>query len=126
MSTLKQLAAGMYTTLDWAQQRGQSRAYIMRTLANGLQIVLSYDAEQWRIALRREGVPPGENEIEIVRAAFAIPDAAARFDNMQTEPHPKTGRKIRYFRVELLWREQARVRYVPPAQLPCDAAASGA
>jgi hypothetical protein len=106
MPTLKQLAGGMRQALDWAHQAQRHDAYMMLTLKNGLQIVYSYRGDEWRLALRREGAPPSENEVEIIRRDFDVPESAARFDNMMSETNPHSGRKIRYHRVELLWREQ--------------------
>lgn len=131
MSTLRQVAAGLRQTLDWSQQAGRARGWIQRPLKNGLQIVYSYCGDEWRLALRREGVPPSENEVAVIRRDFDVPEGALRFDNQQTETHPKTRRKIRYHRVELLWREQAAAATLPrcaptihPAEGP-DAAVFG-
>ena len=117
MPNLKELAGAMRQGLDLAQQAGKHKAWNMRTLANDLQLVLACEGDSWRLAMRREGVPPSQDEIDSVREAFDVPDAAARFDNMQSEPNSKTQRKVRYFRVELLWREQiaAQSPYLPIA-----------
>jgi hypothetical protein len=106
MPSLKQLAAGLRTALEWAQQAGKPRSWMMRTLPNGLQIVYSYDGDQWRLALRREKVYPADVEVATIRRDFDVPENAGENSYTRTEEQPATGRKAKYCVVELTWREQ--------------------
>lgn len=98
---LAAVAAMMYSKVidpgDWDRLK----------LDHGLDIILHrLDEHQWRLAMAREGVYPSDMEVEIVRTAFDVPEAAeeARSDKQYT--HPKTKRVINYRRVEVTWQER--------------------
>lgn len=107
MSKLRATAQAMRQGLDWSRQVGKPSAWNMRTLNGGLQLLLSYHDEQWRLALRREGVPPSEEEIALCLAAFDVPDECARSRRISKET--KYHQTVTYHVVELHWREYAPV-----------------
>lgn len=103
MTKLRATAQSMRLGLDWAKQTGKPTAWNMRSLTGGLQMLLSYQDEEWRLALRREGVPPSEDEIALCMAAFDVPDECAR--TRRTRKETKYHQAVTYHIVELTWRE---------------------
>ena len=81
------------------------QAAVHRPLVRGLQVVLARKGHQSRLALGREGVYPSDTEVEVCRRAFRVPAGAETTKREATSRHPKTGRKIRYLVVELMWLE---------------------
>jgi hypothetical protein len=113
MPPIRQLASGLRQALDWAQQLGKHQAYMMRTLPNDLQIVYAYQGDKWRLTLRREDRPVSEDEIESIRTAFDVPEAAQLVRSSGTDQHPVSRRRIKFYRAEFLWREQ--IAHLPRA-----------
>lgn len=103
---LTQVAAHMRQALELAQVARKPRAFILRTLPNGLGVCYSYDGDAWRLALRREAVYPADVEIAVIRRDFNIPESAGEYSYTRTDEHPATRRRIKYCVVELTWREQ--------------------
>lgn len=98
---LAEIAAVMYSKVtdpgDWDRVK----------LEKGLDIILHrLDEHQWRLALAREDVYPSDMEVEIVRAAFDVPEAADESRSDKQYTHPKTKRTINYRRVEVTWQER--------------------
>ena len=79
--------------------------YRLIPLARGLQIGLHRREDRFRLVVRREGVFPSEQEVEIVRQAFGVPEECVAEVGSKTEQHPVTKRTIRWQVVELRWRE---------------------
>lgn len=76
-------------------------------LENGLDVILHrLDEHQWRLAMAREGGYPSDMEVEIVRNAFDVPEAAEEARSEKQYTHPKTKREINYRRVEVTWQER--------------------
>lgn len=97
---LASVAAMMYSKVvdvgDWDRFK----------LTNGLDIILHRVTDsQWRLAMAREGVYPSEVEVELLRTAFDVPEAAEEARSEKSHTHPKTKRQISYRRVELTWQE---------------------
>jgi hypothetical protein len=103
MTKLRATAQAMRQGLDWCKQTGKTSSWNMRTLPRGLQMLLSYQDEQWRLALRREGVAPSEEEISLCLAAFDVPDTCGRARRISKET--KYHQTAVYHIVELTWRE---------------------
>lgn len=103
MTMLRATAQAMRQGLEWAKDLGKPSAWNMRTLPRGLQMLLSYQEEEWRLALRREGVEPSEEEISLCMAAFDVPDECAR--TRRTRKETKYHQVVTYHIVELTWRE---------------------
>jgi hypothetical protein len=103
--TLRQTASVMRQGLDLVKISGKPSAWIMRTLPRGLQMLLSYEGDRWRLALRREDVMPSEDEVDLCSLAFGVPDAAGRHNFKSKETAAVTHRRIMYHVVELTWRE---------------------
>ena len=98
---LAALATTMYSKViepgDWDRVK----------LEHGLDIILHrLDDHQWRLAMAREGVYPSDMEVEIVRNAFDVPEAAEEARSEKQYTHPKTKRTINYRRVEVTWQER--------------------
>ena len=93
-----------------------ANAWNQRTLSRGLQVVLSYDEDRWRLALRRENVPPSEDEIEICMQAWEVPESAHRTMSTASARHPLTDRIVKYHTVELTWLEYEHRTIQPTAQ----------
>lgn len=89
---LELLAAEMRGLLQDSQAR-----WVHRRLSRGLEIVLQRNEERWRLALARADTWPANEEIEICRRAFAVPELTAE-DYRLTQ-------KGRLFVVETWWRE---------------------
>jgi hypothetical protein len=100
-SKLATIAAMMYSHVvepgDWDRAK----------LEGGLDMILQrVDDHQWRLALAREGVYPSDVEVELLRTAFDVPEAAEEARSQKSHTHPKTKREITYNRVELTWQER--------------------
>lgn len=80
-------------------------AWTAAALPGGLDMVLSRADDSWRLALRREQVPPSQTEIVILREVFGVPDDTEVRSSTKSEPHPVTKRIMRWQIVEILWRE---------------------
>jgi hypothetical protein len=76
-------------------------------LPSGLNIILHRVTDQrWRLALARESVYPSDVEVQVIRAAFAVPVDADETRGEKLHRHPKTGREITYRRIEITWLER--------------------
>jgi hypothetical protein len=115
--TLRQIAQGMRQGLDWSRQAGKDRAWNLRSLPRGLQLLLSYQDDRWRLALRRTDVYPSEEEVELCARAFDVPDCPRRRNYTSSEKSSITNHKTVYYIVELTWRE------IAPAQPEADSQA---
>lgn len=98
---LTEIATTMYSKVieagDWDRVK----------LSHGLDIILHrVDELQWRLAVAREGVYPSDMEVEVVRTAFDVPEAAEEARSEKEYTHPKTKRTIYYRRVEVTWQER--------------------
>jgi hypothetical protein len=78
---------------------------VHRPLVKGLQVVLRWEDERWRLALGREGVFPSETEVEVCRRAFAVPEGVETARREASWRHPKTLRAVRWQVVEMSWVE---------------------
>jgi hypothetical protein len=80
-------------------------AWVKRELPRGLQLILSHNNASYRLALAREGVYPSDEEIAICMAHFAVPEGTdpKRFETQTYQA--KTGRNVRLYVVELIWRD---------------------
>ena len=105
MPTLKQTAGAMRQGLDWSKQAGQEKGWNLRTLPRGLQLLLSFEGNRWRLALRRTDVAPSEEEVELCMAAFDVPAEPRRRNYTSSEKVSITNHKVVYHIVELSWRE---------------------
>lgn len=75
-------------------------------MAHGLDIILHHtDDVHWRLAAAREGAYPSVSEIEVLRERFGVPFAAEETRSQKYHTHPKTGRRIAYHVVEIIWRQ---------------------
>ncbi len=89
MSKLKRIAQEM--------QKNASVLGIDRyTLERGLHLVLRHNGTERALSLTRRGVEPSENECNICRAAFDVPENARR----------KTATERGYHIVRYVWVEQ--------------------
>ena len=80
----------------WAQQ----------TLPRGLQIIFQRTSDRrLRLALARESIYPSDTEVELVCAAFRVPEGADMQRSQKVWTNPKTGRAILYSRIEIYWTE---------------------
>lgn len=97
-SKLKRIADEMRTRVSAAPL---DKAWTMHTLPGGLDLIYSKAEEQRRLALRRAGVQPSDNEVDICADVFGVP------------PETPPARYVRkdkaagqtYHVVELVWRE---------------------
>jgi hypothetical protein len=105
MPTLRQTAQAMRQGLDWSKQAGKETAWNLRTLPRGLQLLLSYQDNRWRLALRRTDVAPSEKEVELCARAFDVPAEPRRRNYTSSEKASVTNHKVVYHIVELSWRE---------------------
>jgi hypothetical protein len=97
---LDSIATQMYATVN---HPGEWTRY---KLANGLDIILHrVDDQRWRLAMAREDTYPSDVEVKVVRERFDVPPAADEARSEKQHRHPKTGRVIKYRRVELTWKE---------------------
>ena len=93
-SKLKKIALDMRGALN----KAQPPAWTKYDLPDGLQIILHRpDAELWRLALRRQNVPPSPDEIEHCAKVFDVPEGS----------EPKVYVKRSFQIAELTWREYA-------------------
>lgn len=74
-------------------------------LPRGLEIVMERRDGRWRLALGRERVSPSDEEVEICRRTFNVPEGADEWRRTKTSTHPKTNRERTYVIVEFFWRE---------------------
>ena len=80
----------------WAQQ----------TLPRGLQVIFQRTNDnRLRLAMARETVYPSDVEVELVCAAFGVPEGAEVQRSQKGWTNPKTGRAILFSRIEVYWRE---------------------
>ena len=99
-SKLKRMARGMRTAAA-SREKGLTDSELVR----GMRLVLSHDGEEWRLALLREMVYPSAAEVRICGEAFRVPEGTEPRRRTWTEERPAGARSIRWFMVELLWRE---------------------
>lgn len=100
MIKLKYIADGMRMDAE-----NRPFGYVHKTLAGGLELVLSHIEDQWRLALRRENVYPSANELAIVQPLFNIPVGTEPSYRQHVATHPTTHRRITWQIVEFSWRE---------------------
>lgn len=85
---------------------GRDSGWVQQDLGRGLAIVLSRDGDQYRLAMRREGVYPSIDEVAICSRVFGVPDGS---EPVRVTPRksksPADGRTVVYYVVELHWRE---------------------
>jgi|WetSurMetagenome_2_1015567.scaffolds.fasta_scaffold88302_1 hypothetical protein len=72
-------------------------------LPGGLELVLSHQAEAWRLALRRERVYPSATEEAILAEVFAVPEGTEPARRSKTEAAKE--RQVRWCVSEFCWRE---------------------
>lgn len=100
MSKLQTTARTMRTALTTVES-GWNAA----DLPERLQVVLSRQGEQWRLALRREGgTPPSYEEARVCAEAFEVPEGTEPKRRGWVEKAP--GRTVRINTVEMMWRER--------------------
>lgn len=75
-------------------------------LPRGLEIVMERCEGRWRLALGREQVSPSDEEVEICRRSFNVPEGAEEWRRTKTSTHPKTGRARSYVIVGFCWVER--------------------
>lgn len=73
------------------------------TLPGGLELVLSHQAEAWRLALRRERIYPSATEEAILAEVFAVPEGTEPARRSKTEA--AQARQVRWCVSEFCWRE---------------------
>lgn len=105
MPTLKQTANVMRLGLEWSREAGKDKAWNMRTLPRGLQLLLSFEDTRWRLALRRTDVAPSEEEVALCVEAFDVPAEPRRRNYTSSEKSSVTHHKTVFHIVELTWRE---------------------
>ena len=81
------------------------KGWTAATLPGCLDLVLSRQAEAWRLALRRERVYPSATEESILAEVFAVPEGCEPARRSATETHPTTHRTVRWCVSEFAWRE---------------------
>ena len=98
---LRQIAAGMRQSVSQ-----HDSGWTAATLPHGLELVLSHQAEMWRLALRRERVYPSDIEAGILAEVFGVPDGieSARRRSWR-DTHPKTKQPLLWCVIEMTWRE---------------------
>lgn len=99
-SKLQTIAAQMRAAVA-----AHSTAWTATVLPGGLELVLSHQAEAWRLALRRERVYPSATEEAILAEVFAVPEGTEPVRRSKTEPAKE--RQIRWCVSEFCWREVA-------------------
>jgi hypothetical protein len=100
-SKLQTIAAGMRQSVSQYDS-----GWTAATLPHGLELVLSRQAEIWRLALRRERVYPSDTEASILAEVFGVPDGTESARRRSwTDTHPKSKQPIIWCVIELTWRE---------------------
>lgn len=84
--------------------------YSHQRLERGLELVLqrhieSNGAVRWRLALGRTDVSPSQNEIEICRRAFGVPEGTEHAEVKSKSRTGKTGIVSTWYIVEMYWYE---------------------
>lgn len=79
------------------------------TLGGGLRLILSRNDERFVLSLRREGVFPSEHEVAVLVREFGVPEGTEPSRRQLTD-NKSAGRTIRWFIVDLAWREVAVAR----------------
>jgi len=84
----------------------QAPGWAQHTLPRGLQVIFQRTQDsRMRLAMARETVYPSDTEVELVCAAFGVPEGAETQRSQKAWTNPKTGRAILYSRIEVYWRE---------------------
>lgn len=93
--------------------------FVHRKLSRGLEWVVERRGNQtWRLAMAREDTFPGGIEVTILRNAFDVPISVDESRATKTRTHPKTGREITYYVVEVEWTDRTLPREVQMEMLP--------
>lgn len=101
-SKLQFIAANM---IDGVRTAPTVKAWSKHTLPGGLEMIYSKDFDQFRLALRREGVPPSATDVNVCAEVFGVPVDTVPNAYIRQEEQLSTGRKARFHVVELVWRE---------------------
>lgn len=97
-SKLQQIAADMRMAVA-----KHETGWTAMQLPGGLEMVLSHQAEVWRLALRRERVYPSQTEEEILAQVFGVPEGTEV--QRRSKKVPAQGRSVQWCVSEFIWRE---------------------
>lgn len=98
MKKLAEIAAEMRVAVD-----GRATGWTEASLARGLYVAFGHRESRYRLVLRREGVYPSEQEVEIVCQAFGVPVGTEPAQRMSKDW--SKGYKRLMYAIELRWTE---------------------
>ena len=105
MRSFQQTAQVMRLGLEASKQAGKERAWSLKNLPAGVQVLLSFQDNRWRLAIRRKNEAPAEEDVEAVAGAFNVPAGCARRSYTTSEKSSLTQHKTIFYVVEMTWRE---------------------